>query len=97
VLRRDGAYGGHHIGTARMGASPATGVIDGNGKVFGVNNLFVAGSAAFPTSGQANPTLTIVATALRLADRLAATANRPLGALLATPYGAAPAPQPTAS
>ena len=70
MVRRDGAYGGHHIGTARMGDSPATGVVDGNGKVFGVNNLFLAGSAVFPTSSQANPTLTIVATALRLADHL---------------------------
>jgi choline dehydrogenase-like flavoprotein len=70
VVRRDGAYGGHHIGTARMGASAATGVVDQNGKVFGVNNLYVAGAAAFPTSSQANPTLTIVATALRLAEHL---------------------------
>ena len=70
VVRRDGAYGGHHIGTARMGASATSGVVDSNGKVFGVNNLFIAGSAVFPTSSQANPTLTIVATALRLADHL---------------------------
>jgi choline dehydrogenase-like flavoprotein len=76
VVRRDGAYGGHHIGTARMGASPATGVVDSNSKVFGVNNLFIAGSATFPTSSQANPTLTIVATALRLADHLGGIATR---------------------
>ena len=74
VVRRDGAYGGHHIGTARMGASAASGVVDSNGKVFGLNNLFVAGSAVFPTSSQANPTLTIVATALRLANHLRDTA-----------------------
>lgn len=71
MVRRDGAYGGHHIGTARMGASAASGVVDQHGKVFGVNNLYVAGSATFPTSSQANPTLTIVATALRLAGHLA--------------------------
>jgi hypothetical protein len=70
VVRRDGAYGGHHIGTARMGASATAGVVDRHGKVFGVNNLFVAGSAIFPTSSQANPTLTIVAMSLRLADHL---------------------------
>jgi len=70
VLRRDGAYGGHHIGTARMGSGPASGVVDPDGKVFGVNNLHVAGSAVFPTSSQANPTLTIVALSLRLAERL---------------------------
>ena len=76
VLRRDGAYGGHHIGTARMGASAQTGVVDRDGKVFGVNNLYVAGSATFPTSSQANPTLTIVALALRLAERLGGAAMR---------------------
>jgi choline dehydrogenase-like flavoprotein len=70
ALRRDGAYGGHHIGTARMGASERTGVVDRHGKVFGLSNLFVAGSAIFPTSSQANPTLTIVATSLRLAKHL---------------------------
>ena len=76
VVRRDGAYGGHHIGTARMGASARTGVVDHNGKVFGVNNLYVAGSATFPTSSQANPTLTIVALALRLAGHLGTMAVR---------------------
>ncbi|HEY0183087.1 MAG TPA: GMC family oxidoreductase [Rhodopila sp.] len=74
VVRRDGAYGGHHIGTARMGSSAATGVVDADGKVFGVNNLHVAGSAVFATSSQANPTLTIVALALRLAAHLAGRA-----------------------
>lgn len=62
---RYGAYGGHHIGTARMGNDPSSSVTDSNGRVHGVNNLFVAGSALFPTSSQANPTLTIVALALR--------------------------------
>jgi choline dehydrogenase-like flavoprotein len=76
VVRRDGAYGGHHIGTARMGASASTGVVDEDCKVFGVNNLYVAGSAIFPTSSQANPTLTIVAMALRLAGHLGAVAMR---------------------
>lgn len=76
VVRRDGAYGGHHIGTARMAASAASGVIDRDCKVFGMNNLYVAGSAAFPTSSQANPTLTIVALALRLAHHLNTIVNR---------------------
>jgi choline dehydrogenase-like flavoprotein len=78
VVRRDGAYGGHHIGTARMGDSAATGVVDSQCRVFGVNNLYLAGSAIFPTSSQANPTLTIVALALRLADHLHARATRPI-------------------
>ncbi len=76
VVRRDGAYGGHHIGTARMGSGAASGVVDSDGKVFGVNNLFVAGSAVFPTSSQANPTLTIVALSLRLAEHLGRIAVR---------------------
>jgi hypothetical protein len=71
-MLRDGAYGGHHIGTARMAASPRHGVVDADCRVHGIDNLFIAGSAVFPTSGQANPTLTIVALALRLADRLRA-------------------------
>lgn len=70
VVRRDGAYGGHHIGTARMGLDPTQGVVDGNCRVFGVNNLYIGGSAVFPTSGQANPTLTIVALAVRLARHI---------------------------
>lgn len=69
-MLRDGAYGGHHIGTARMGHSPATSVVDADARVHGMRNLSLAGSAVFPTSGQANPTLTLVALALRLAERL---------------------------
>jgi choline dehydrogenase-like flavoprotein len=69
-LTRFGAYGGHHIGTARMGADERTSVVDGNCRVHSVHNLYVAGSAVFPTSGQANPTLTLIALSLRLADHL---------------------------
>lgn len=69
-ITRDGAYGGHHIGTAAMGASPGSSVVDADARVHGMRNLYVAGSAVFPTSSQANPTLTIVAMALRLADHL---------------------------
>lgn len=68
---KDGAYGGHHLGGARMSADPAQGVVDANCQVHGVEGLYVASSAVFPTSGQANPTLTILALTLRLADRLA--------------------------
>ncbi len=71
-LLRDGAYGGHHIGTARMSADPRRGVVDADCRVHGLANLWIAGSAVFPTSGQANPTLTIVGLALRLACRLGA-------------------------
>lgn len=58
----------HHMGTTRMHNDPKQGVVDGNCRVHGISNLFVAGSSVFPTSGYANPTLTIVALALRLAD-----------------------------
>jgi choline dehydrogenase-like flavoprotein len=67
------ATGGHHIGTTRMSTDPAHGVVDASCKVHGVANLYVASSAVFPTSSYANPTLTIVAMALRLADHLAQT------------------------
>lgn len=69
-LLRFGAYGGHHVGTTRMGSDPRTSVVNANAAVHGVPNLFIASSAVFPTSSQANPTLTIVAQALRLADHL---------------------------
>jgi len=62
--------GGHHIGTVRMGADPHTGVVDQNGELWGTRGLFVAGTAIFPTSGFANPTLTAVALAFRLAEYL---------------------------
>jgi choline dehydrogenase-like flavoprotein len=69
-LLREGAYGGHHLGTARMSESSRTGVVDRDGKVHGITNLYITGGAVFSTSGQANPTLTIIALALRLADHL---------------------------
>ena len=73
---QDGAYGGHHIGTTRMSADPRHGVVDADCRVHGMANLFVAGSGVFATSSQANPTLTIVALALRLADHLKNAPNR---------------------
>jgi choline dehydrogenase-like flavoprotein len=76
VLLRDGAYGGHHLGTARMSADPRAGVVDAECRVHGLANLWVAGGAVFPTSSQANPTLTVVALALRLAERLGAADGR---------------------
>jgi choline dehydrogenase-like flavoprotein len=60
----------HHMGTARMAATPQKGVVNPDCRVHSVDNLYIAGSAVFPTSGYANPTLTIVALALRLADHL---------------------------
>ncbi|MCQ8186461.1 FAD-dependent oxidoreductase [Parvularcula maris] len=67
------AIGGyHHMGTTRMAATPSEGVVDANGKLFESPNLYLAGSSVFPTGGWANPTLTIIALALRLGDHLAA-------------------------
>lgn len=60
----------HPSGTTRMSESPRTGVVDVDCRVHGVANLYIAGSSVFPTAGHANPTLTIVALAARLADHL---------------------------
>jgi choline dehydrogenase-like flavoprotein len=65
----------HHMGTTRMHHDPRQGVVDADGRVHGMDNLFVAGSSVFPTGGYANPTLTVVALALRLADHLRARAG----------------------
>ena len=62
--------GRHHCGTTRMTDNPKTGVADKNCKVNNVSNLYLAGSSLFPTIGYANPTLTIVALALRLSDHI---------------------------
>jgi choline dehydrogenase-like flavoprotein len=63
-----GKIGGcwHHMGTTRMNADPAKGVVDPNCRVHGMSNLFIAGSSVFPTVGSDTPTITIVALALRL-------------------------------
>lgn len=63
--------GFHQIGTTRMAANSATGVVDRDCRVHGSPNLFVASSAVFPTSSQANPTLLIAALSARLAAHLA--------------------------
>eukprot|EP00439_Symbiodinium_sp_Y106_P090065 s1_g2601.t1 len=62
--------GNHHMGTTRMGDDPLTSVVDRDCRVHGMRNLFVAGSSVFSTAGWANPTLTLVALALRLSDKL---------------------------
>ena len=62
--------GYHHMGSTRMGADPKTSVTDGDGRIHGTGNLWVAGSSLFPTGSWANPTLTIVALALRTAEQI---------------------------
>ena len=61
-------WGNHHMGTTRMHDDPKQGVVDANSQVHGLANLFVAGSAVFPTYGSSNPTLNLIALTLRLAD-----------------------------
>jgi len=70
-VMRQSQDGHHQIGTIRMAASADQGVVDADCRVFGASNLFVAGSAVFPSSSQANPTLTAILLAVRLAERLA--------------------------
>jgi choline dehydrogenase-like flavoprotein len=62
--------GWHHMGTTRMHVNPGKGVVDENCRVHGISNLFIAGPSVFPTCGYANPVLTIVALAIRLADHI---------------------------
>jgi len=64
------AVSGHHIGTTRMHQRPELGVVNSDCRVHDIDNLFMAGSSVFPTAGCNNPTLTIVALALKLADHL---------------------------
>lgn len=64
----NGGY--HHMGTTRMGTTSRASVVDPDAKVHGLDNLYIAGSSIFPTVGCANPTLTLVATSLKLADHL---------------------------
>jgi choline dehydrogenase-like flavoprotein len=60
----------HHLGTTRIHEDPRYGVVDSNSRLHGMTNLFVTGGSVFPTSGFVNPTLTIVALALRLGAHL---------------------------
>jgi choline dehydrogenase-like flavoprotein len=69
-LSRSAPVGGHHIGTTRMAFSSSGGVVDTNCAIFDFPNVCIASSSVFPTGSHANPTLTIVAVALRLASHL---------------------------
>lgn len=61
---------GHHLGTTRMSTDPEKGVVDANLKVHSMDNLYVAGSSVFVTAGVSNPTFTIIALSIRLAEHL---------------------------
>ena len=60
----------HHLGTTRMSDDASKGVVDSNCKVHGISNLYIAGSSVFPTGSHANPTLTLIALTLRLANHI---------------------------
>lgn len=60
----------HHMGTTRMHNDAKQGVVNADCRLHEVSNLYIAGSSVFPTAGHANPTLTITALAVRLADHL---------------------------
>ena len=66
-LTRDAS---HHMGTTRMGSDPGKSVVNTNSRLHQVDNLYMAGSSVFATSGHSNPTYTIIALSLRLADHL---------------------------
>lgn len=76
LVARDPAFlegiddGNHQMGMARMASAQSQGVVDKNLRVFGSENLYVAGAATFPTTGFANPTFTAITLGLRLADHL---------------------------
>jgi choline dehydrogenase-like flavoprotein len=69
-VRRAQRWRWHPAGTCRMGFDETSGVVDRDNRVYGLENLFVSGASVFPSSGTANPALTVVALTLRLADHL---------------------------
>jgi hypothetical protein len=79
------ADGYHQVGGVRMGVDPGRSVVDANLKAHGLDNLYVASSAVFASSGQANSTLLAVALAMRLAHRLAGAASRAGGVIPVIP------------
>jgi choline dehydrogenase-like flavoprotein len=78
TLSSMGVTPGHYMGATRMSTDPRSGVVNPECRMHAVSNVYVAGGSVFPTGGAANPTLTIVALALRLAQQLrAATRDEP--------------------
>jgi choline dehydrogenase-like flavoprotein len=60
----------HQAGTCRFGTDPASSVLDLDCKAHEIDNLYVVDAGFFPSIGAVNPTLTIIANALRVADRI---------------------------
>jgi choline dehydrogenase-like flavoprotein len=76
----------HHMGTTRMGDDPLSSVVDRDLRVHELDNVYMAGASTFPTSGCANPTFTLVALSIRLAEHL----RRALVPVATAPEGGAP-------
>lgn len=72
-IRSQVGDGVHQLGSTRMAISANDGVVNQDCRVHGIRNLYIASSSVFPTSGQANPTLTIIALAIRIADHIIQT------------------------
>lgn len=79
-LGQDTPIGGtaHQAGTLRFGEDPAASVLDRNCKAHDLDNLYITDASFFPSIGAVNPTLTIIANALRIADTIAARLGSPL-------------------
>ncbi|MES2932308.1 MAG: GMC family oxidoreductase, partial [Pseudomonadota bacterium] len=73
-LEKEGTW--HHMGTTRMHDSAMHGVVNRNGKVHGLSNLYIAGSSVFPTAGANFPTITLTALTFKLSDHIARQLNR---------------------
>ena len=71
----------HLMGGAMMGMDPLRSVVDTNLRVHGLSNLFVASLSTYPAGGSSNPTFTLVALTLRLAERLKAVAAQPAASI----------------
>ena len=72
VWPADMVGGHHHMGTTRMSDDPRSGIVNADCRAHAVDNLYIAGSSVFPTAGYANPTMTLLALAVRLSDHLRA-------------------------
>lgn len=70
-IMEEATDGFHQVGTTRMGHDPQTSVVDQNGQVHGIDNLLIASSGVFPTTGEANPTFLLAAFAARMAAFIA--------------------------
>ena len=68
--------GWHHMGTTRMSDDSKQGVVNAQCQVFGIQNLFIAGSSCFVTAAAPNPTLTLVALTLKLSDHIKGRISR---------------------